>query len=204
MDSLSCLIWAVSSLLGKTWRVSFKFEPNFDPRFETDIARIYCFWHCQLLPISYILRNSGKTALVSSSRDGLRAAAIAKMWNHEIIHGSSSHGGTVALRQCLRYLSKKKSIGITPDGPKGPKEIVKTGVAQIAHLSGAPVITIKIHSERVWRLNSWDRFVIPKPFARINLIAGAPIWPESDSRSDDPVESLRLIIQERLGNGNLA
>jgi hypothetical protein len=200
MDSISLLIWAIGSLLGKTWRVSITFQPPFDPLVETSAARIYCLWHSHLLPISYILRDTGKTAIVSSSKDGVRAAQVAKMWKHGIIHGSSSKGGSTALRQSLRYLSDNKSIAITPDGPRGPKEVVKAGVAQIASLSGAPVITLKIKALNSWQLNSWDRFIIPKPFSKIHFTASEPIWAKSTSDQNDPIESFRLLIQERLKN----
>ncbi|NLE00236.1 MAG: DUF374 domain-containing protein [Fibrobacter sp.] len=140
--------------------------------------------------------------MVSSSKDGIRAASVARMWHHDIIHGSSSHGGSSALRQCLRYISNKKSIGITPDGPRGPREIVKPGVAQIAFMSKAPVIALSIKLAHLWRLNSWDRFIIPKPFARLQLIASEPILPDLGCDLDDPVERFRLKIQERLSQND--
>jgi lysophospholipid acyltransferase (LPLAT)-like uncharacterized protein len=196
-DKVSFAIWAISSLLGKTWRINLNIpEKLSDPRWIDGPARIFCFWHSQLLTISYVFRNTGKTAVVSPSRDGMRAAIVAKHWNHEIISGSSSQGGSAALRQCLKTLSKNKSIAITPDGPLGPREIVKPGVAQIAHISRAPVITLSTIPAHAWRLKSWDRFMIPKPFTKIKIIAGTPIV--NTEQSDDAVEKLRIRIEERL------
>ena len=151
--------------------------------------------------MSYAFRNTGKTAVVSKSRDGQIAAAVARYWKHEIIYGSSSRGGASALRQCLKVLKSKRCIVITPDGPRGPKEKVKAGIAQIATASGALVIPVFANPNRFWQLNSWDRFIIPKPFARIRITLGDPVKPVHQSDSGESVEQCRSIIEERLHAG---
>ena len=97
------------------------------------------------------------------------------------------------------YISNKEY----PNAPdRGPREIVKPGVAQIAFMSKAPVIALSIKLAHLWRLNSWDRFIIPKPFARLQLIASEPILPDLGCDLDDPVERFRLKIQERLSQND--
>ncbi|MBN1577834.1 MAG: lysophospholipid acyltransferase family protein [Chitinispirillaceae bacterium] len=199
------LIWFIGTLLGATWRVTIN-DPHrlrlFDDR---TTGRIYCFWHAHLLPLAFIFRNTGKTALASASKDGRLAASIARRWKHEIIFGSSSRGGNSAMRECIRVLKERHCVIITPDGPRGPREEVKAGVAQIAMVASAPVVAIRLHADRAWRLRSWDRFMIPKPFARITVTLCNPLSPPPDAQSDESVERFRKSINERLsGNDALA
>ncbi len=205
VDSISLAIWVIGSLLGKTWRPQIVASDFCNPLYEKGFPRIFCFWHSNLLPITYFFRNTGKTAVVSQSKDGVRAAAVANLWKTDIIFGSSSRGGLSALRQCLRVLRLNRSVAITPDGPRGPREVVKAGVAQLALSSQAPVITISALPQNAWYLNSWDKFMIPKPFTRIKVLMSEQILPGEFAESADPVESLRLHIQERLQiNGKMA
>jgi len=171
------LIWLAVSILGKTWRLNIVSPPSVDIFDPGAAPKIYCFWHSTLLVVSYLFRNTGKTAIVSKSRDGLIAAGVAARLGHEVAYGSSHRGGAGALRDGVRALRAGRSLGITPDGPKGPREVAKAGAAQIAILSGAPAVTIKVAAKRAWRMKSWDRFMIPHPFAKINVVLSEPIEP---------------------------
>ncbi|MDG5816797.1 lysophospholipid acyltransferase family protein [Chitinispirillales bacterium ANBcel5] len=195
--SLSKIIWLASSLLGKTWRVKTHHPGSIKP-FSPQQDGVFCFWHSRLLAISYVFRNTGKTAVVSSSRDGKLAAQVARLWNHDVIFGSSSRGGSSALRQCFRVLRDGRPIGITPDGPKGPAQVVKPGVAQLSLKSKKPVIIMTVRASSAWRLKSWDRFMIPKPFSRLTVELSDPIDPLAFSSEDNPEESLRAEIQKRM------
>lgn len=185
------LIWLIASVLGKTWRfrvVSPTSVDIFDPKAS---PKIYCFWHENLLVISYLFRNTGKTAIVSRSRDGLLAADVAMRWGHEIIFGSGKRGGTTALRESVRAIREGRSMGVTPDGPKGPRRTAKPGAAQIAIMGKAPAVTIKVDAKSAWRLKSWDRFMIPLPFAKITITLSDPIEAESP-------DALTNMIQDNL------
>jgi lysophospholipid acyltransferase (LPLAT)-like uncharacterized protein len=159
--------------------------------------KIYCFWHASLLVVSYLFRNTGKVAVVSKSRDGMIAAGVAARWGHGVVFGSSHRGGVGVLREGVRALRERRSLGITPDGPKGPRETAKPGAAQIALLSGAPVVTIKVDAKRAWRLKSWDRFMIPYPFAKINVTLSGPIEP-LEGGDGGRHDALTKIIQDKL------
>lgn len=192
------LIWLLVSILGKTWRfdvVSPKTVDIFDAKAA---PKIYCFWHSTLLVVSYLFRRTGKTAIVSRSRDGLIAAGVAKRLGHEVVYGSSRRGGAEALRGSIRALRAGRSLGITPDGPKGPPEKAKAGAAQIAILSGAPAVTIKIDTKSAWRLKSWDRFIIPYPFAKISVVLSEPIEPFESERAGGRHIAMTKIIQDNL------
>jgi lysophospholipid acyltransferase (LPLAT)-like uncharacterized protein len=192
-----CIFW-LGELLGRTWRITLSDPSGVDPFHDANRGRIYVFWHAHLLTLSFYFRNTGKTAVVSESRDGKRAAAIAQRWGHAIILGSSSHGGMQALRSCAGELRKGKNIVITPDGPRGPARKVKPGVSQIALITGATVIPVAASPTHVWRLHSWDRFCIPQPFTRIAINCGEPIYPQLSAKEKDPSGHLLLRIQKAL------
>ncbi len=194
------LIWFIGTLLGSTWRVKISDPHRLDPFDDRQAGRIYCFWHANLLALTYIFRNTGKTALVSKSKDGRLAASVARRWKHEIIFGSSSRGGSSALRDCIRCLKEHKCIVITPDGPRGPRGKVKAGTAQIALAASAPVVAVTLEVDRAWRLRSWDGFMIPKPFSRITVILSEPLLPPKHDTSDESVERFRTTIEKRLSS----
>jgi hypothetical protein len=188
----------VGELLGRTWRATIAGRSDLDPFNDRGQGRIYAFWHSNLLALTYIFRDSNKIAVVSESKDGRRAAAVAQRWGHGIIHGSSSRGGTNAMRVSVRELREGRNIVITPDGPRGPREIVKPGVAQIALMSGAPVVPVTALPKHAWRLGSWDRFMIPVPFTSIAVRLGDPIHPQLSVRETDPAAHLVARIQKAL------
>jgi len=195
------LIWLIGSLLGRTWRIKV-IMPSvvniYDPR---STPAIYCFWHSALLVTAYAFRRTGKSVIVSSSRDGRLAADVAVRWGHSVIFGSSHRGGLAALRQSIKILRDGHSIGITPDGPKGPKETAKPGAAQIALVSKCPLVTISVKADRAWRLKSWDRFLIPKPFAKLTVTLSEPIYPDAltddnDNENDNRGARLTKLLEE--------
>jgi lysophospholipid acyltransferase (LPLAT)-like uncharacterized protein len=197
LDAVSVSILALGSLFGLTWRFSLTGRTDLDLHHDRGRGRIYAFWHSHLLSMAFHFRNTGKIALVSESRDGRRAAAVAQRWGHAVIQGSSSHGGAAALRACARELRQGGNIVITPDGPRGPREIVKPGVSRIAHLSGAPVVPLRAVPSRAFRLHSWDGFMIPAPFARIAIHIGEPVT-GNDAPAENPIDGLTALIQQSL------
>jgi hypothetical protein len=198
LDMVSQAILIIANTIGKTWRFKLTGESGINPFNYRDKGVIYCFWHSNILPLSYLFRGIGVKAVVSSSSDGERAAAVAQRWNHETIRGSSTLHGVAVLRQCVRELRKKQNVVLVPDGPHGPKEIVKPGVAQIALMANAPVYPVSAIPKKSWRLNSWDKFIIPKPFTTIELRIGAPIIPSLYANNKDPVADLAQELQRAL------
>jgi len=198
LDAVSAALFILGEVLGRTWRFSMTGCCDLDPFRDSGKRRMYAFWHSHLLPLAFYFRNTGKTAVISGSRDGARAAAVAERWGHAVIHGSSSHGGALALRTCIRELQRGNPIVITPDGPRGPREIAKKGAAQIALIAGANVIPISVVTERAWRLKSWDRFMIPKPFSRVTIRIGAPLEPGAIIADNNAADHLTALIQKAL------
>ena len=102
------------------------------------------------------------------------------------------------MRESIRLLEQKRCLVITPDGPRGPRERVKPGVAQIAITAGAPVVPLAIGVDRCWRLKSWDGFIIPKPFSRVQVTIGSPLPAPRHPASRELTEQYRLHIEESL------
>jgi lysophospholipid acyltransferase (LPLAT)-like uncharacterized protein len=165
---------------------------------------LYALWHSDLLPLAYIFRNKNLSVIVSSSRDGIRASAVAKKWNYSIIQGSSTRNGVSAYRQCFRALQNNSNIAITTDGPKGPGRVVKSGIAHLCITTNAPVLPIAIHPSGFWKLNSWDRMIIPKPFTTLTIKTGEIVTAGALDTSDASIEHLRQKIEENLHAISLA
>jgi hypothetical protein len=138
---------------------------------------VVAFWHerLPLMPMLWVRarrlakgRNAPARAhvLVSRHRDGQFIGAVVGRFGVNVVLGSSSRGGALGLRVLLNLLAGGDHIAITPDGPRGPRRVAAAGVAQLAALSGAPVLPCAAQTTRNWVLRTWDRMVVPKPFGR--------------------------------------
>jgi lysophospholipid acyltransferase (LPLAT)-like uncharacterized protein len=158
---------------------------------------VFVLWHGRLLPCSYFHRHEGLATLISQHRDGDYIARVVEGWGFETIRGSSSRGGSAALRRIVRTLRGGKAMAITPDGPRGPRQKMKPGSLLAAQLAGVPVVPVTAGTDRAWWLGGWDRFLVPKPFSRIRLVYGEPI---EVPRGADEVELDRLAgeVEDRL------
>ena len=136
---------------------------------------IYAFWHSMMLTPGYTLRNLGIHVLVSQHRDGEYLTGIMTLFGLDTVRGSSTRGGARAMISLAKVARKGHSIIITPDGPRGPRLVVQPGVIFLAKKTGFPIIPISVNISNYWELPSWDRFVLPKPFARVTLTYGEPI-----------------------------
>lgn len=200
MDYTTATIRITASLLSKTWRYAVSGALDLDPSGQKTV--IYCVWHCYVLPTTCYFfkryRNTGLTAVASSSRDGDRISAIIERWGGRTIRGSSSRRGVTVVRQCVRALQEKRKIFITPDGPRGPRCRAKKGAAQVAALTGCPVVPLLVSLDSCWQLRSWDRFVVPKPFAAIGIRYGDAIEPISPEGAKRSVDEMTDLIQKAM------
>ncbi len=146
---------------------------------------ITCFWHGRILMMPYAW-NSPLTfhTLISEHTDGELIANTIAHFGFGAIAGSTKRGGTAALRKILKVLADGEYVGITPDGPRGPRMRASEGIVTISRFSGAPVIPVSFGATRRRVLNSWDRFVIALPFSRGVIVWGKPIY--IDRNADDP------------------
>lgn len=142
---------------------------------------MYALWHHTLLPLLWWHRHRGITLLVSGHRDGTLLAAAARGLGYRTARGSSTRGGIEGARAVLRDLADGGVAAITPDGPRGPARQVKPGILRIAQRAGVPILPVAAVADRGWRLGSWDRLLIPQPFARVRIRYGTPLHPGATS-----------------------
>ena len=160
---------------------------------------IYASWHQRLIYHVHRLSYRNVTVMVSQSRDGEYAARFINAVGMKDVRGSSSHGGTDALNELKNRMKDGTNGGMVLDGPLGPPRVAKIDTVILARLTCAPIIPIVWGADRGWELNSWDRFIIPKPFARISYCYGKPIWVPS-SASGEEMEECRRLLEDRLNS----
>jgi len=165
--------WAVR-LLAATLHLRRE-EKSVEPFLAAGTPVIYVVWHARLLLLPYLFRGRGLRALVSRSEDGAMVADFVRRFGFITIRGSSSRGGAEGLRSLTRALRKGHSVVVVPDGPRGPREVLKPGVVRLARLTGAHVVPAAFGASSEWRARSWDEFRIPKPFSRCVMRFGEPI-----------------------------
>jgi len=158
---------------------------------------ILTFWHGRIFLATYHFRNQGIVVLTSQNRDGEYIARVIQRFGYGAARGSSTRGSHGATVEALRALSRGNDVGITIDGPRGPRYIAKKGAAYLARKSGNPVIPFCISAERKWVMKSWDQFQIPKPFSQAIALIGSPIYLDADA-SEEEVQITEDLIQKSL------
>ena len=168
----AALVW----MLGRSWRVEWvEGEGGSAPGGQPDRPCIMAFWHARMLPLAYAYRGSGCRVLVSRHHDGELIARVIHRLGFLTARGSSTRGGEEAMRELLPWAREGGCLGLTPDGPRGPAERVKPGVLYLASRSGLPIVPVTAAASSTWVLRSWDRFRVPRPFARVVVAHGAPL-----------------------------
>jgi lysophospholipid acyltransferase (LPLAT)-like uncharacterized protein len=158
---------------------------------------IFALWHGRLLPLTWYHRHRGVATLISASRDGEYIARVVQRWGYTVVRGSSSRGGGKALREMVKLARSGQDLALTPDGPRGPREEVKPGVILAAQLSGGTLLPVSAGSDRAWWFEGWDRFLVPRPFARIRIAYGTPVHVPRSAPPEE-VERIRLGVEREL------
>ncbi len=155
-------------------------------------------WHGRLLMMAPAWRRGVPAAvLVSRHRDGELVGGTVAHFGVDTVRGSSSKGGAHALLGMLHALKDGVSVGITPDGPRGPRMRARDGVVTVAQMSGRPIVPVSYAASRRIVLGTWDRFVVPLPFARGVYIWGEPIRVAREADGPE-IERARLFVEEQL------
>ena len=190
-------------LLTATYRVEKVIgAEHVDPFIEAGTVCAPCYWHQHhvlgsTLVRSWIERGFKACFLVSGSVDGEVPERIARAWGAEVIRGSANQSGALALRDQQRMMKDGFSIVTTADGPRGPQHEFKLGAVLMARIAGVPIVPIGCAANRAWYLRRWDRFMIPKPFARVVLAIGAPYEIPRNAPLDD-LEPHRMNVQQAV------
>ena len=163
------VVWALFSLVGRTWRFEVIAEEGVTPLLFGLGAgpEIFCFWHQCVLPCTVYYRRTHATILISRSFDGELITRILKMFGFDAVRGSSSRGAREGLFGLARVIESGNPAIFTADGPRGPIYQTKMGPIKLAQITGAPIGAFHLEPEHAWVMRSWDRFLVPKPFTRI-------------------------------------
>jgi lysophospholipid acyltransferase (LPLAT)-like uncharacterized protein len=199
------LLPAVAALgvraLGVTLSVRAEGVEALHPLWRTGRPLIYAVWHGRILIVPWLSARFRRTdgarnvrVLASRSRDGELLAAFVRRFGMEVVRGSSSRGGAAALRELARAVQSGQDVAVVPDGPRGPSCRAQAGIVSLAAATGAPIVPLGVAARPARRLRSWDRFMVPVPFARCAVVFG----PVVHVGRDDDREALRAAVERAL------
>lgn len=171
---------------------------------QTTKPVIWIFWHNCLIaaPLNKV-KFSGKapaSALASASKDGAVIESVVSAFGVKTVRGSSSRRGVAALIALKKVLKAGEQLFVTPDGPRGPRYHLQPGVIKLAQSSGAPIIPVRFTHSSSWRVNSWDRFHIPKPFSTITIHLDEMMQVPA-KLDENTFESYRSKVEDTLRQG---
>ena len=135
--------------------------------------------------------------MVSQSFDGEYISRIAQRFGYGVVRGSSTRGGSGALKKMMSLLSDGISMALTIDGPPGPRYVVKPGTIILAKKTGAPIGPVLVEPKKCWTINSWDKLQIPKPITKAKVFIAEPVFVSSDADKEE-LEAKRQEVQEKL------
>jgi lysophospholipid acyltransferase (LPLAT)-like uncharacterized protein len=155
---------------------------------------IFAVWHDQLLLIAPSYTGGPAKALISNSRDGELIARVVSYFGLGTVRGSSNRGGRAAFRELIQLSKEPCTLGITPDGPTGPRHQLKEGVVQLARLSGRPIVPLAFACSSGHRFQSWDRFLLPYPWGKAVYSYGEPLYYDEN----ETIEQFQSRVQEAM------
>ncbi|MBI1832751.1 MAG: lysophospholipid acyltransferase family protein [Planctomycetes bacterium] len=182
--------------------VSFRYRP-FGPRLAPvdDEPRgpfLYVFWHENILVPCFQFARPDILVLISQHADGEVIAQVCKHMGFGTVRGSSTRGGMKAMREMIRA-AKTCNIAVMPDGPRGPRRHVEPGVIFLAAKTGLPIVVMGIGHDRPWRLNTWDQFVLPRPFSQAVMVSFDPIHIPANATKAE-LEQYRQQVEKALND----
>jgi lysophospholipid acyltransferase (LPLAT)-like uncharacterized protein len=197
---LRALALAVVPFLGMVWMRFLYLTNKKIFHLPNDIPKepvVFAFWHGDLLMQPYLYYQFRKipkaNVLISDHFDGSLISKTMRYFKLGTIAGSSNRNGAKVLIQAIKTLKNGYDIGITPDGPKGPRHSVQEGIVAMAQKTKSKIICFTCKPSKYWQLRSWDGFVIPKPFGTLEFFASEPI-----DVSGMPTAQAAALVQERL------
>ena len=158
---------------------------------------LFLVWHGRILLPIHRHRDERVIGMVSLSKDGDLTARILAGLGYDTVRGSSSRGGKQAFHTMLDGLAKGRPGAVIPDGPRGPARELKPGSLYLAQQAGVKLLPLGASARPALRLKSWDRFLIPRPFARAALVYGEPVEVPRDA-STERIEQIRQELERRL------
>lgn len=158
---------------------------------------IYAFWHNQQTFLLYPYRKQGKICvLVSQSKDGEYIAKALPKFKMTAVRGSTTRGGSSALRSLIEIAQDGYNLAITPDGPRGPIYEAHSGIIYLAQKTHMPIIPAGVACSHKFAVNSWDKFQIPLPFGKCAIIYASPLWVGEDDNIEECRKKLTVYMNE--------
>ena len=192
------LVAGLSKLWSYTLRVRREGFEALEGLVVRDERFILTFWHRRLfmMPLAYPFQRKGRgvAILSSDSKDGERSAATWRWFGIHAVRGTAGHSGAQALVKMIRAVKDGWDLGITVDGPRGPRQQVKAGVLAVSRKTGAWVVPVCVAYEQAWKLRTWDEMLVPRPFSAVAVRYGEPFQVPADGDE----ESYRIRLEEGL------
>jgi lysophospholipid acyltransferase (LPLAT)-like uncharacterized protein len=178
-----------------TWRISSTgFSRGMPLALEKGEGALLVCWHDKTLVPLHFVRDLNFAGMISTSRAGQLQGAFWARYGWRIVWGSTKkRQGILALREAMRLLREGQSFAFTPDGPKGPRHKAQGGIVYMASNAPAVILPVGIAASRAWKLPTWDKHMIPKPFARVHLHMAAPLRLPSDIPKNEMAHWLQVI-----------
>lgn len=180
---LLSMTWRIREVHGEYWRDLRAAKKPF----------LLSLWHGQLLPLVWVRRGAGMSVMISEHSDGEIIARICERWGYRPVRGSTTRGAGRALLGMIRDLEAGREFAITPDGPRGPAGVAQAGALLASQRAQVPIVPMRADCDSAWHLRGWDRFMIPKPFARVVVTYGEP-WIATGTD-----EAAQRALETRLG-----
>ena len=169
---------------------------NLDPRLpHLDTSCIYAFWHETVFLPCGVFGRRRIVCLISQHADGEIIAQVCHHVGFSVVRGSSTRGGVEALRRMLR--ASNRDFAVLPDGPRGPRRRLELGLVFLASRTGMPLVLAGIGYDRPWRLPTWDRFAVPRPWSRAVILLSEPMYVPPNVRRDE-LERFRKQAEDTL------
>jgi len=195
-------VWAFFpvAVLLKCFKSCMRIQISGTEHYLTGKPIVSVTWHNRLIffPLMFPRRERKKSvALVSASRDGQYITDLLKHFGVKSIRGSTSRKAAAVLHEAIKCVKEGYNVSFTPDGPRGPKYKMGRGPIYLASMTGALIVPMSVNASDYWELKSWDRFQIPKPWARLTVIVGKGIAIPPDL-DDEGIEKWRVIVEKSL------
>jgi lysophospholipid acyltransferase (LPLAT)-like uncharacterized protein len=188
----------VLRLLARSWRFEQENAASWHALRRQGKPIIFAFWHARMLPLVQHHRDQGVAVLVSEHADGEIITRVIERFGFRTVRGSTFRGASRALLGMIQEVERGSDVAVTPDGPRGPAESFAPGALIVAQKTGAAIVLVGAGTRSAWRLRSWDRFLIPKAFARMKVIYSDPIYvrAETPRQAADDAERLGAMLRD--------
>lgn len=199
------IVWTFQLMIKITGKCCHIIQLGVPPEKQPLISGGYILagWHNNIYFACWLLRNRNLISLVSNSSDGQWVAQLMAPFGFEMVRGSSSKGGTQALLQMTRHAHKGRSFVISPDGPRGPRYHLQSGVIMLAKMTGLPIIPWHYEASSQWVFRkTWDQHKVPKPFSKIIHSFGDPFYVPAETRSTQLADYADSLQQQMMDNVN--